>query len=87
MLSKKQLEEIEMNVMSVGCSDTNARRLLDHGKAMLDRLEAAERVLDFYAQEENWTQLASWGGRIHDDESKAIQDAGQKAREALGHHG
>ena len=35
ILTREQLEEIEMQVMSVGCTDQNARRLLDHGKETL----------------------------------------------------
>jgi hypothetical protein len=45
--------------------------------------EEQARVLAFYADENNWTQPTPWGGRIHDDESKAIADGGKRARAAL----
>ncbi len=52
--------------------------------ALLGRqCQAAREALAFYADEDNWTQMASWGSRIHDDESKAIQDGGKTAREAF----
>ena len=40
-------------------------------------------ALTFYADETNWTQLTSWGGRIADDEAPAQLDYGKTARSAL----
>lgn len=42
-----------------------------------------QEALEFYADQTNWTQMTSWGGRIHDEESPAIEDYGRKARAAL----
>lgn len=39
ILTRDEISRIEMNVMSVGCSDSNARRLLDHAVAALDELD------------------------------------------------
>lgn len=45
LLSIEDLKRIEMNVMSIGCTDMNARRLLDHGTAALAALEETSAAL------------------------------------------
>lgn len=45
--------------------------------------ETLREALAFYANEDNWTQFTSWGGRIFDDESDAVNDCGARARAAL----
>jgi hypothetical protein len=41
--SGEELERIEVRVMSVGCSDKDARWLLDYGKTLAAQLAEAER--------------------------------------------
>ena len=65
-------------------SDTERDRALAALGVLTERLAEAEQALAFYADDRNWTQPTSWGGRIHDDESRAIRDGGRQARAVLG---
>lgn len=71
-----------------------ARRERDQARALARRYErerqdlmaSEERLtaaLRFYADEDNWTQPTSWGGRVFDGEGRACGDAGERARRAL----
>lgn len=66
-------------------SDTRAERAPDPdlAAALQEAERALREALKFYADENNWTQPTSWGGRILDDESEAIADQGSRARAAL----
>ena len=74
---------IEAAEASVAKHERHIDTLLARAEAAEARLADAHEALRFYANENNWTQMTSWGGRIHDDESAAIADGGSIARAAL----
>jgi hypothetical protein len=82
-ISTEQAHEVAANWRDTTQLANALDAMADEAGRLVARLEAAEQALAFYANENNWTQVTSWGGRIHDDESNAITDGGKIARAAL----
>ena len=51
--------------------------------SLYDENERLREALEWYADVKHWTQPTGWGSRIHDDDSEAIRDSGNRARVAL----